>query len=373
MDPRDYPYSQRGNGPYSQRAGGNRGSHDEPRDESRMRQPQGQDDDHAGRGDSGRYGSRRYPAERHASARGVAAGRHETEQHSSQPGRHDYDHAARSGRSRFDGYGEYETEEGLTRNMGGGPDLFEPTRGGGHYTRAGYGEELRDFGTSYGNASGYADGRRGSGHAESGPAAAAGSPRPYSPARAPDAWQDGPGEGADFGGGGYGGNYRGQDEAFRNQGYGGRQGRGGGQDFGGGSLGGRQPDFGPAWRGEGQGAFGSGFPGEHAGTGTHDRQADALHRGRGPKGYTRSDERLREDICEHLTEDPHIDASDIEISVDQGVVTLTGSIENRWMKYHAEEVVDRCRGVKEINNRLSTPPRDGDRGTTATSPGNRPH
>jgi osmotically-inducible protein OsmY len=75
--------------------------------------------------------------------------------------------------------------------------------------------------------------------------------------------------------------------------------------------------------------------------------------GRGPKGYTRSDERLREDINERLTDDYAIDAGDISVEVRNGTVTLTGSVDERWMKHHVEDLVDRCSGVQDIENRLT--------------------
>lgn len=73
--------------------------------------------------------------------------------------------------------------------------------------------------------------------------------------------------------------------------------------------------------------------------------------GKGPKGYTRSDERIREEICERLSEG-YLDASDIEVSVQDGEVTLTGSIADRRTKRLAEELADGIRGVKDIENRL---------------------
>jgi osmotically-inducible protein OsmY len=75
------------------------------------------------------------------------------------------------------------------------------------------------------------------------------------------------------------------------------------------------------------------------------------HRGRGPKGYTRSDERLLETICQRLTDDPRIDASDIEVEVKDQVATLRGSVEDRRTKYQVEELIDAC-GVREIHNQL---------------------
>ena len=75
------------------------------------------------------------------------------------------------------------------------------------------------------------------------------------------------------------------------------------------------------------------------------------HRGRGPKGYTRTDERLREAICERLTDDPRIDASEIEVDVEQQKVTLRGSVNDRRTKYAVEELVENS-GAREIENQL---------------------
>lgn len=75
------------------------------------------------------------------------------------------------------------------------------------------------------------------------------------------------------------------------------------------------------------------------------------YRGRGPKGYTRSDERLRETICERLTDDPRIDASDIEVDVQEQRVTLRGSVSDRRTKYAVEELVENA-GAREIDNNL---------------------
>src|SRR5207248_398600 len=39
------------------------------------------------------------------------------------------------------------------------------------------------------------------------------------------------------------------------------------------------------------------------------------HAGRGPRGYQRSDERIREDVCERMCQSGDLDASDIEVRV----------------------------------------------------------
>jgi hypothetical protein len=74
--------------------------------------------------------------------------------------------------------------------------------------------------------------------------------------------------------------------------------------------------------------------------------------GKGPKGYRRSDERIREAVSETLARDGDLDASEIEVSVEQGEVTLEGSVPNRWSKRLAEDLVHGERGVRDVHNRL---------------------
>ncbi|MDO1527221.1 BON domain-containing protein [Fulvimonas sp. R45] len=80
--------------------------------------------------------------------------------------------------------------------------------------------------------------------------------------------------------------------------------------------------------------------------------------GKGPRGYTRPDERICEDLSDRLTEDPWIDASDIEIAVENGVVALRGQVPERSMKHRAEDCAERVGGVKDVDNRIRVQ-RDG--------------
>jgi osmotically-inducible protein OsmY len=83
-----------------------------------------------------------------------------------------------------------------------------------------------------------------------------------------------------------------------------------------------------------------------------DRQRSGQHKGKGPKGYRRSDERIKEDISDRLGDDPYIDASEIEISVSNGEVTLIGSVDNRSEKRRAEDIVENISGVLNVENRI---------------------
>lgn len=90
---------------------------------------------------------------------------------------------------------------------------------------------------------------------------------------------------------------------------------------------------------------------------------ESSYAGRGPRGYTRGDERIREDVCDRLTEEPRIDASDIEVNVASGEVTLGGSVRTREEKRFTEDVVERIVGVREVNNNLKVRPPDEVLGT----------
>jgi hypothetical protein len=87
----------------------------------------------------------------------------------------------------------------------------------------------------------------------------------------------------------------------------------------------------------------------------------AWQRGRGHwhgqtplRGFRRSDERIFEDVCSLLCEHPRIDTSDMDVSVHGGEVTLEGSVDDRWEKRLAEDLVETVAGVREVHNRLRT-------------------
>jgi osmotically-inducible protein OsmY len=171
-------------------------------------------------------------------------------------------------------------------------------------------------------------------------------------------WRDVMGEDRDRGGTSYGTGY----DRSRERGYGGGYGAGprgredlgryGASDFGRGSRGDqdergffeRMGDEVRSWFGEDddrERSSGYGRTGEVQ-----------HHRGRGPKNYTRSDDRIREDVNDRLTDDPHVDASEIEVIVQNREVTLSGTVNSRFEKRHAEDIADNVPGVTHVQNNL---------------------
>ena len=119
----------------------------------------------------------------------------------------------------------------------------------------------------------------------------------------------------------------------------------------------------------GDGATGAGARGWSQAEGSRTGSEDRSHafaqprqggfRGLGPKNYTRPDQRITEDLCERLTEDDRIDAREIEVRVSEGVVTLSGTVADRAMKHRAEDLAERCTGVRDVDNRIRVAREDG--------------
>ena len=122
---------------------------------------------------------------------------------------------------------------------------------------------------------------------------------------------------------------------------------------------------GAGWQGRGRGRSGRWGWNEGA-SGGRNRQGGQFA-GRGPKGYQRSDDRIREDVSDRLTEHGDLDASGIEVGVTGGVVTLSGTVDDRWGKRLAEDIVERVPGVRDVMNQL----RVGDQTTQGSDTGTR--
>jgi osmotically-inducible protein OsmY len=82
------------------------------------------------------------------------------------------------------------------------------------------------------------------------------------------------------------------------------------------------------------------------------RRSQGMFAGKGPKGYQRSDLRIKEDVNQALTRDADVDATEIEVTVDAGDVTLTGTVADRDQKRAAEDALEQIDGIKDIHNQL---------------------
>jgi len=80
------------------------------------------------------------------------------------------------------------------------------------------------------------------------------------------------------------------------------------------------------------------------------KYGSGLHRGKGPKNYQRSDDRMKEMLCERLHDDPEIDAGEVTVSVQGGKVTLDGTVDSRRTKNAIEDVAEQI--CQDVQNNL---------------------
>ncbi len=73
--------------------------------------------------------------------------------------------------------------------------------------------------------------------------------------------------------------------------------------------------------------------------------------GQGPKGYRRSDERVRDEVCERIARSG-INAMEVEVAVEKGEVTLSGYAQSREDKRMLEDVAEDVFGVDEVHNHV---------------------
>jgi len=124
-------------------------------------------------------------------------------------------------------------------------------------------------------------------------------------------------------------------------------------------------------QGQGQGQYGYGRQGAYAGYGGYEQGSSGRSgqgpedwqtstgqgsqggfAGRGPKNYQRSDDRLREEVCDRLMEHDQLDAGEIDVQVRNGEVTLTGTVPDKSMKRFAEDAAEQVMGVRDVMNQL---------------------
>lgn len=154
-----------------------------------------------------------------------------------------------------------------------------------------------------------------------------------------------------------------RDRGRQERGYGGGRGRGYGSSQARGYGGREQAYDGPTSFGDDEGGYYGDRPSwgeesmsfETAERGGYNRGPTAW-RDRGsrrtdPKGYIRSDDRVRENVCESLAHSG-LDVSDVSVSVADGRVVLEGTVPNRRIKHDVEDCTVECAGVKDVDNRI---------------------
>lgn len=85
-------------------------------------------------------------------------------------------------------------------------------------------------------------------------------------------------------------------------------------------------------------------------------------RGQMPKGYTRSDERIKDDVIERLYHAGGIDLSDISVDVKNGTVALSGTVAHRSLKHRIEDICENCIAVTDVENRIRVARTQGNEG-----------
>jgi osmotically-inducible protein OsmY len=73
------------------------------------------------------------------------------------------------------------------------------------------------------------------------------------------------------------------------------------------------------------------------------------HRGKGPKNFVRSDERLTELVNELLMDHDEIDATHVNVEIKNGEVSVSGTVEDRWQRREIEDLIERMGGVKDVH------------------------
>lgn len=82
------------------------------------------------------------------------------------------------------------------------------------------------------------------------------------------------------------------------------------------------------------------------------------YRGHGPRRAQPQDEDLLDTLCERLSGDPDIDASEIDVTVREGIVALSGTVPSRQARRDAEAIAESLRGVREVENHLRVEGKD---------------
>ena len=266
-------------------------------------------------------------------------------------------------RSWGEGSGEFggTTRRGWGRNMEYDPDQERWSGRGGEYGRGGWqGAQQDDYGQGYGQGRGYTSDRDmyNQGYGQT--------------------WRTGQGS-QDYGQGGQGFGRRYGQQGRRGPRMGQRGTLGYDTSFGRGSQNWQPPAYGRGRQGQ---PSSESWPGQYAGQDWQDYEMETDYfedtpvtytyteywlipgpfSGVGPEDYTRTPERLREDIIQRLTQHGQVNAANIQVEVnDNCEVTLKGEVDDRQSKRLAEDMAESVWGINDVHNQLKVRSRSGRR------------
>ncbi|MBI4312252.1 MAG: BON domain-containing protein [Chloroflexi bacterium] len=81
--------------------------------------------------------------------------------------------------------------------------------------------------------------------------------------------------------------------------------------------------------------------------------------------FTKTDSRIQQDVLEELKWDPRVEETDVGVEVDNGIVTLTGTVTSLAKRIAAQEAAHRVKGVLDVANTIVVRP-PGSPGRTDT-------
>ncbi len=69
-----------------------------------------------------------------------------------------------------------------------------------------------------------------------------------------------------------------------------------------------------------------------------------------------ADSEISFNVTSALSWSPSVDATRIHVAVDQGIVTLSGTVDSYWQKHRAEEIAANTSGVTDVRDELTVSP-----------------
>jgi osmotically-inducible protein OsmY len=73
----------------------------------------------------------------------------------------------------------------------------------------------------------------------------------------------------------------------------------------------------------------------------------------------KSDARIQQDVLQALRWNPQVESTNVGVEVDEGIVTLTGTVHSSAERLAAQEAAHRVFGVQDVANDLHVRPLDG--------------